>query len=95
VTETESGDQGTPRTQERGGSLWDRATGGEAPGPEPESAAESEHGARGWRHWRSSRTDDPGERSGSGESPSGPVRWLDSSEQQDDNDNPTSAPTWK
>lgn len=90
---TDSGEQGTQVTQERGGSLWDRATGGG--GEESRLTADSERGARGWRHWRSSRPEDAGEHSGSEESTSGPVGWLESSEQQDDNENPASAQTWK
>ena len=92
AADADSGEQGTQTTQERG-SLWDRASGRAA--PESERTADSERAARGWRHWRSSHDEDFGEQPGSGESTSGPVSWLDSSEQEDDKDNPSSAPTWK
>jgi uncharacterized protein len=89
----DSGEGRAQETQERGGSLWDRATG--VAEPETGGAADSERGARGWRHWRSSRAEDAGERSESEESPRGPADWLESSEPQDDSENPASAPNWK
>jgi uncharacterized protein len=89
----ESGEPGTQETRERGGSLWSRATG--AAEPETGSPADSERDTRGWRHWRSSRAEDSGEHSESEDAPSGPAGWLESSDKQDDSENPASAPTWK
>jgi uncharacterized protein len=95
TAETDSGERGTQATQERSGSVWDRAAGGgEAAGPEPGGPADSERG-RGWRHWRSSRPEDADEHSGAEESTRGPAGWLKSTEQEDDSENPASAPTWK
>jgi predicted regulator of Ras-like GTPase activity (Roadblock/LC7/MglB family) len=96
TAETDSGEQGTHATQERSGSVWDRAAaGGGAAGPDPGGTPDPERDTRGWRHWRSSRPEDADEHSGSEEPTKGPVGWLESPEQEDDSENPASTPTWK
>jgi uncharacterized protein len=96
TAETDSGEQGTQATQERSGSVWDRATAsGGAAGPDPGGTPDPERDTRGWRHWRSSRPEDAGEHSGPEEPTRGPAGWLESPEQEDDSENPASTPTWK